>query len=216
MLNKYTFIVLVFILGLVFYMMFGDGRLQEGFKSYRCPNILIQKGSQFYLFNSNLAKVPGVNPVIFKNLEDYKEFTEWQRSQGINCPVLFVQQVYDTQGNIVYQFKPSPTDLQGGRPLTIPYGMERGDNNTAQPQVESRLLINSGHDQPPYNWGGYPAFDQQNQDIGVYTPLDKMEQENKGGISPNAMDPNWGGQSFTERLVQAGYYKPNEVSIYVP
>ena len=210
MLNKYIFIVVIFILGLVFYSMFGGGNLMEGFKSYRCPNILIQKGSEFFLFNSNLAKVPGVNPVVFKNLEDYKEFTEWQRSQGIQCPILFVQQVYDPQGNMVYQFKPSPTDLQGGLTPQIPY------SSTASEAPEARLLVDGSHDQPPYNWGGYPAFDQQNQDIGVYTPLDSIETENKGGISPNPMDPNWGGAAYTESLVKAGYYAPNEVSIYIP
>lgn len=212
MLNKYIFILVVFILGLVFYSMFGDGKLVEGLKSssYRCPNILIQKGAEFYLFNSNLAKVPGVNPVVFKNLEDYKEFTEWQRSQGIQCPVLYVQQVYDTQGNVVNKVRPSPMDLQGGLAPEIPY------DSTASEAPPSRLLINAGHDQPPYNWGGYPAFDQQNQDIGVYTPLDALETENKGGISPNPMDPNWGGESYTRSLVQAGYYAPNEVSIYIP
>jgi hypothetical protein len=210
MLNKYIFIVVVFILGLVFYSLFGDGKLVEGFKSYRCPNILIQKGSEFYLFNSNLAKVPGVNPVVFKNLEDYKEFTEWQRSQGIQCPVLFVQQVYDTQGNMVHEFKPSPFELQGGLPPELPF------DSTASESPQKRLLIDGGHDQPPYNWGGYPAYDQQNQDIGVYTPLDAMAQENKGALSPNPMDPNWGGAAYTKSLVQAGYYKPNEVSIYIP
>jgi hypothetical protein len=214
MLNKYIFIVVVFILGLIFYLYYGGGNvgLLEGFKSssYRCPNILIQKGSEFYLFNSNLAKIPGVNPVVFKNLEDYKEFTEWQRSQGIQCPILFVQQVYDTQGNMTYQFKPSPTDMQGGLPPEIPY------SSTASEAPEERLLINAGHDQPPYNWGGYPAYDEQNQDIGVNTPLDKMFNENKGGLSPNPMDSNWGGATYTRALVEAGYYKPDEVSIYVP
>lgn len=210
MLNKYILIVVVFILGLIFYSWFGDGKFVEGFSSYRCPNILIQKGSEFYLFNSNLAKVPGVNPVVFKNLEDYVEFTEWQRSQGIQCPVLFVQQVYDTQGNMIYQFKPSPTDTQGGLPPEIPY------SSTASETPQMRPLIDAGHDQPPYNWGGYPAYDEQNQDIGVYTPLDKIFQENKGGLSPNPMDPNWGGATYTRALVQAGYYKPNEVSIYIP
>jgi hypothetical protein len=29
------------------------------------------------------------------------------------------------------------------------------------------------------------------------------------------MDPNWGGSQYTQELVDKGYYKENEVSIYV-
>jgi hypothetical protein len=29
------------------------------------------------------------------------------------------------------------------------------------------------------------------------------------------MDPNWAGQEYTQALVDAGYYKGNEVSISV-
>jgi len=47
MLNKYLFILVAFILGLLFYSIIGGGNLTEGFKSYRCPNILIQKDSNF-------------------------------------------------------------------------------------------------------------------------------------------------------------------------
>ena len=33
--------------------------------------------------------------------------------------------------------------------------------------------------------------------------------------SPDPMDPNWGGSAYTEDLVNKGYYKSNEVSLYV-
>ena len=29
----------------------------------RCPNMLIEKDGAYYLYNSNLAVVPGVNPI---------------------------------------------------------------------------------------------------------------------------------------------------------
>jgi hypothetical protein len=35
-------------------------------------------------------------------------------------------------------------------------------------------------------------------------------------VSPNAMDPNWGGAAYTQSLVDQGYYKEDEVSIYIP
>jgi hypothetical protein len=30
------------------------------------------------------------------------------------------------------------------------------------------------------------------------------------------MDPNWGGAEYTEDLVNKGYYKQDEVQIYIP
>ena len=52
----------------------------------RGPNILIQKGSEIWLYNRKLAHIPGVNPVVFHNLDEYTEFLDWQKSQGIQCP----------------------------------------------------------------------------------------------------------------------------------
>ena len=79
----------------------------------RCPNILM-KGKELFLFNDKLAKVPGVNPIKFNNLEEYTEFVKWQRNQGIRCPVLFLQHSYDAQGESTYTARPSPFDLAGG------------------------------------------------------------------------------------------------------
>ena len=110
-------LILVFLIGLYFYTK-GAGDV-EGFEGQpRCPNMLIQKGSRFYLYNSKVAKVPGVNPVEFENLEDYTEFLEWQRSKGIRCPVLYLQQTFDAQGNAVYKVRPSVSEPQGGIPPT--------------------------------------------------------------------------------------------------
>jgi hypothetical protein len=44
--------------------------------------------------------------------------------------------------------------------------------------------------------------------------MDKQQQSLLS--SPNPMDDNWGGSSYTQELVDEGYYKGNEVSIYVP
>ena len=66
-------LILVFLIGLYFYAKKGDSLVNEGFSNNpktgpRCPNLLIQKGAKFYLYNSKLAQVPGVNPVDFNNL----------------------------------------------------------------------------------------------------------------------------------------------------
>jgi hypothetical protein len=187
---------------------FKPSKVKESFSlNHQCPDILIQKGKYIYLYNSKIAKIPGVNPIKFNNLEDYVEYLRWQRNQKIRCPVLFFQHSYDTQGNGVYKNRPGPTNLQGGLPL-MP-GLPKKE------LIKSKLL-DAGHDDPPYNQNLYPGYDPQNQYIGLVTPLDKMYHQNQGGISPSAMDPNWGGPKYTQALVKKGDYKEDNVKIYVP
>ena len=57
--------------------------------SDRCPNILVQHGSEIFLYNSKVEKVPGVNPIRFKSLEDYSEFMDWLKAAGFAVPSCF-------------------------------------------------------------------------------------------------------------------------------
>ena len=204
------FILIAFIAGLYFCMRNSPKQIMEGFTNtgnYRCPNMLLQKDSRFYLFNSNLAKVPGVNPIEFDNLEDYVEFLDWQKSQGIVCPVLYLQSSFDAQGNSIYKIRPNVIEPQGGLPPAAPAYL-KNPNPT--------LLIDATRDDKPYNLNSYPAFDQTSQYVGSFTPLDKMNQQQENLLySPDAMDPNWGGIEYTQKLVDEGVYKGNEVSIRV-
>jgi len=216
--------ILIFLIGLYFYAKNGDseGFVNNSSLKQRCPNLLIQKGSRFYLYNSKVAKVPGVNPIEFDNLEDYTEFLDWQRSQNIRCPVLYLQETYDAQGNPVYKVRPSVSEPQAGLPPSI--ASSNGDiimesslgNSDALAYPDPSLLVDATRNDPPYNYDSYPAYDQTDYYIGRTTPLDMMDvnQEN-ANISPNPMDPNWGGSAYTENLVNKGYYKGNEVSIAV-
>jgi len=232
-------LILVFLIGLYFYAKNGDSSINENFTNNqstgtRCPNLLIQKGSRFYLYNSKLAQVPGVNPVEFDNLEDYTEFLDWQRSQNIRCPVLYLQETYDAQGNRVYKSRPSVSEPQAGLPPSVgippsaaaPIGIA----SQVTPMMESSLepvgedaypnptlLVDATRNDPPYNQGSYPAHDQTSYYIGTTTPLDKMNmQQESAKISPDPMDPNWGGSAYTQELVDKGYYKDNEVQIAIP
>ena len=216
MYTKLLIIIIVFLLGLYYFTNYGSIDALESFElmnSPRCANILMQKGNDFFLYNSKLAEVPGVNPLRFNNLEEYVEFTKWQRSQGIICPILYVQESYDAQNNKVFKARPSPTNLQGGLP---DMQMNPSGNYISSPikQDESKLF-DAGRDDPPYNTNSLPGFDPQGQYIGLETPLDKMFNEAKGGVSPNPMDPNWGGANYTQSLIDQGYYKGNEVAIRV-
>ena len=221
-------IILVFLIGLYFYAMCSDPKYAEGFTNAnfnpKCPNLLIQKDSKFYLYNSKLAEVPGVNPIQFDNLEDYTEFLDWQRSQGIRCPVLYLQSTYDAQGNQVYKARPSVSEPQAGLPPSsappigiasqVPPIMESSLASKEMVYPNPTLLVDATQNDPPYNKGGYPAHDQTSYYVGTTTPLDMMNYE-KATVSPDPMDPNWGGAEYTQKLVEQGYYKGSEVSLYV-
>ena len=203
--------IIIFLIGLYFYAKNADPKHLEGLTGNndnsskpRCPNMLIQKGAGCYLYNSSLAKVPGVNPIEFDNLEDYAEFLNWQKSQNIRCPVLYLQESYNAQGKPCYVVRPGVSEPQGGLPPCTP----KNPNPT--------LLVDATRNDAPYNKNSYPAYDATNQDIGATTPLDAMNQQQQGLLfSPNAMDPNWGGSKYTQSLIDKGFYKENEVSIAV-
>jgi len=210
--TKIILIILIFLGGLYIYIYTtSNPKIIENLTTMngdlRCPNLLIQKGSQYYLYNSNIAQVPGVNPIQFNNLEEYNEFLEWQRGAGIRCPVLYVQNTYDAQGNRVYKVRPSVNEPQGGLPPTTPVSLP----------LKFTQLVDATRNDSPYNQNSYPAFDQSSYYVGSITPLDQIKNSEYNMLySDNAMDPNWGGAEYTQALTDAGYYKDNNVNIYVP
>jgi len=136
----------------------------------RCPNMLIQKGTSLFLYNTKLSPVPGVNPIRFENLEDYVEFMEWMRGQGIKCPILYLQHSLNTQGESIYSIRPGPTNLQGGlspniatAPSLFGGSAGRGSNDDAStmfsPEQISEItrIIDQSGDNDPYNASTYPG-----------------------------------------------------------
>ena len=188
---KILFFIAIFLGGMYFYTQYTGSKQIEGLTTMdgelRCPNLLIQKGSKYFLYNSNIAKVPGVNPIEFNNLEEYVEFLEWQRGAGIRCPVLYLQNTYDAQGERVYKIRPSVTELQGGLPPTVP-------TSTSTPTTTTTT-------EPPTS----------------VSPNNQVNTDTQNLLfSPNAMDDNWGGAQYTESLVDAGYYAGNVVEMSLP
>jgi hypothetical protein len=165
----------------------------------RCPNILIQHGSEIFLYNSKVEKVPGVNPIRFKSLDDYSEFMDWLQGRGIRCPVLFLQFSYDAQGQAVYKMRPSPTDLQGGLSPNTPY--------SPAPAALVQMM-DASRDNPPFNNQMYDGFDPLNFNMGDYTTQDAAfrEKELTSKYSDNPMDANWGGIRYSESAVASGIY----------
>ena len=176
----------------------------------RCPNMLIEKDGAYYLYNSNLAVVPGVNPIQFKNLEDYSEFIEWQNSQNIHCPVLYLQYSTDTQNNELIQVKPSIFENQGGLPSIQRDPLSKDSEQYIE---ENKILDATLDNSKEFNKNSYQGIDLQNQDIGLDNPIYKMfySTERK---SVNPMDPNWGGKQYTEKAVENNEFKERYVSKY--
>lgn len=102
--------IFVFVFGLYFCLTHKSIYINEHFTNdnNNCPNLLIKRGNKYLLQNTKKTMVPGVNPIQFNNLSEYEEFINWQRSQNIRCPVLFLEYAYNTQGHPVYHISPNP------------------------------------------------------------------------------------------------------------
>lgn len=213
--------IILFILGAWFITQVGPGTGQEGFETgavpaSSCPNLLVKKDGKIYLYNTRKVNVPGVNPIVFNTLEDYSEFVQWQQANDIHCPILSLEKTYDVQGNESYKVQTDILTPQAGLPPMKLYGLNGG---TSQMVTDPTLLTDSGRSDPSYNWNSYPAYDAHGQNIGQTTPQDAVDiaaENNPLYPSANPMDPNWGGAEFTQTLVDKGYYKGNEVQMYVP
>ena len=189
---KFIIYFIIIIAGIVFLAYASKHPVYETFTGSSCPNILVKNEKGILLYNTNRAHVPGVNPVTFENLEEYKEFIDWQRSQGIRCPVLTLQKTNDTQSQPTYRILPDFENSGVGLPPSDVYGV----GQQTQPVTK---LLDAGH-----NEGSYPGFDPLNQYIGEFTPLDQMQHERSE--SDNPMDANWGGQAFTEEAIESGKF----------
>ena len=213
---KNVLIIILFIMVTYFVLTYTSADFKEALtmknQDSRCPNVLIQKGAQLYLFNSKKKEIPGVNPIVFNNLEEYVEFVEFQRATGTICPVLYLQHTSEANGTESYKIRPSPTNLQGGLS-----GVPASSFPSSPPPRQSvSNLLDGSRNNPPYNINSYPGYDDSDVQQGDFTPdmmLDYITQST--GLSPNPMDSNWGGADFTQALVDGGFYAENEVSIAV-
>lgn len=190
-------IISIFFYGLYYFVSIRsyDKETFLGMDRYKnCPNLLVKKGDKYFMYNTQKSQVPGVNPIQFNNLEEYKEFTQWLSSSGIKCPILYAEQTYDTQGERTYKFQSDPIQPMNGLP-----------------PVPITKLYDAGH-----NKGSMPGFDPENQYIGINTPLDKMFHDKEyNNLSDNPLDINYGGEKYAEEQVRKGIYSGDEVSIYV-
>ena len=155
-----------------------------------CENILKRDGNLLYLTNTKEPKIPGVNPKVFANYSDYKKYIQYRKTRGKECPVLVIQEIETTQGNVsekVYS-NYSDTHIMPGLPFI---------NNEVE--IERELVSASLETNP----NSYTGSDPSRFDNGIDTPLDQ-KFHSKNSTSPNAMDSNWGGITFTDEELESG------------
>jgi hypothetical protein len=171
-----------------------------------CPNLLVQKGNLLMLYNTN-KPTDDNNPIPFSNLDEYIYYLEIQRKNGNKCPILYLQQENNTQGQDVYRIRPSPFDKQGG--------LQSINNiNEQQEHKQKNVLkvLDASQDHLPYNKNQYNSFDPYGQYVGYYTNVDVIhDSTKKQEISDNPMDPNWGGTEITQQSIDTGKYDDNNI-----
>jgi hypothetical protein len=167
--------------------------------SSSCPDLLIQRGPQFYLYNTKLPTLQGTNPTIFNSLDEYRA-----HSANTNCPPLFLQQENNAQGSDIYRVRPSPFNPFAGVPADSPL-VQSYDGKIVKYVDASR--------ENGYNQNMYPGFDPQGLYVGRLTEVDAVSYSTqKSELSDNPMDPNWGGILYTQSQVDSGKYIDNIVT----
>ena len=190
---KIIVILVLFVLGFIYVTTYKHIHLVETFElNNQCPNLLVKKGNELHLVNTKKAMIPGVNPIKFKNLEEYAEFVKYQKHMKINCPILYYEETYDTQNNKGYRLLNDPFDKNSGLPSH--FSDNYNINNRKNVKINDATM-----DKPPYNHNQYQGFDEQNQHIGLKTKIDDIKLEDV-----NPMETHWKGDAATKQSIQRG------------
>ena len=168
-----------------------------------CPNLLVRSGNSILLYNTNRPN-DETNPIPFSNLDEYANYLAIQRQKEVHCPVLFLQQETNTQGDDVYRMRPDIFNPQPGLLQNMP------TPSNQPPKVVP--VIDASRESRVYNKNNYAGFDPYGLQIGEYSVLDKIHDSAiEMPLSDNPMDPNWGGVVYTQQQVDSGKYSENEV-----
>ena len=166
----YSKLLLVFIIFMIVYGIYFVAKprnIPETFISGDCPNTMIKDGDKILIYNPKHPKVPGVNPIQMGSLEDYEQYVAWQRANKMNCPILHLEKVFDTQGTEKYQVKDNfsinSNNCDGGVNHSIPVVKET---------PELGKIIDASLDSPPYNSNQMPGYDPLDQDVGRKNVID--------------------------------------------
>ena len=181
----------------------GSGKSDDTPKDDGCPNLLVRSGNSILLYNTRRPN-DETNPMPFYNLDEYANYLKIQQNKGIHCPVLFLQQESNAQGDDVYRLRPDIFNPQPGLMQNMPTPPNQ------PPKVVP--VVEASRESRLYNKNNYAGFDPYGLQVGQYSVLDKLHDSTMATaqLSDNPMDPNWGGVIYTQQNVDSGKYA-NEV-----
>jgi hypothetical protein len=210
---RVSIILSVFALGFLFTLSYRHRDLiQEPFDvTNKCPNLLIRKGNEIHLINTRKALIPGVNPIKFKNLEEYTQFLEYQRHLKITCPILYYQETYSTQNDKGFRLHTDPLNPQAGLPSHIAKEYNINNNSivdelNTQPKVQygvdktNHLKQQCPEDYRIQNNDFTQPMDTTDQTIGNKSHLDNMKMDT------NPMATSWKGHDATDKAIEMGEF----------
>ena len=115
-----------------------------------CPTLLIKRGNKLMLFNKNMPEIRGENPIFFDGLDQYIDYVNTQKKlYNENCPVLFLQEEVNAQGENVYRMrKTNDTNVD---PLMIGSVHDYFKNHTDVMPVFAPPSGPSAFNKPPAN-----------------------------------------------------------------
>lgn len=97
-----------------------DDEFDDEFDGDMCPTLLIKRGNKLMLFNKNMPETPGENPIFFDNLDQYIKYVKIQKDvYKQNCPILFLQEEVNAQGENVYRLRKTEGTTTNVDPLML-------------------------------------------------------------------------------------------------
>ena len=158
-----------------------------------CPDMLVKSNGIYYLYHTQREKVPGVNPIRFSGLEEYREYVEWQRmSEGKRCPVLQVEETMNAQGGVSYV----DPRLRVHNPPSM---LAPSSWQDVASRSESVMRFDRDHDQlcgdgsivhPQFCIRDRERFDSLNRSSGYKASLDGPTTSDIAGSGIYAYDPD--------------------------
>lgn len=150
-----------------------------------CPTLLIKRGNKYMLFNKNMPEEVGQNPLFFDDLDQYKDYVETQRKlYNQQCPVLFLQEENNAQGETVYKMRNSQENGNVD-PLLLGSVQDYFMNKTNVTPKFGPPVGPQAFNQPPTNNGislgnyGVPINQLEQTSISHHPPLVEYEDANR-------------------------------------
>lgn len=114
--QKEIMLLSLFAIGLIFCCSYSSNNVQESFKGKsNCHNVLIRSGKKLHLINTRKPlKIGTNNPIEFNNLEEYVKYHNHKKKLGVNCPILYFQETFNTQGDKGLRLLDDPINPNAG------------------------------------------------------------------------------------------------------